>query len=205
MVIDLTDFVVNTASTLEQRAERCIGLLEEWHAGVIRHWAHGAPGWAPEVATAVLSRSRLDRQASLCACLRLWLGMPAEQNDGRLILAWANLGALVEGTLKFFLSVYAQDYGKTPNTRKGKPLDPDELSFEALRLFFRDRVWNRADNFWDAWLLYVQWRRNAIHAYRQAEIGVHAEFLGAIVGYRQLASDLSDRIPWWSSEDVPSI
>jgi hypothetical protein len=182
--------------SLRDHAEDCVGSLEELHEEILRHWAEGAPGWAPSIATAVLSRSRLDRQASLCKCLRFWLDAPTEISDGHLILAWANLGSLVEGTLKFFLSVYAADYGKNPKYRRARPLDPDELSFEALRVFFRDRVWNPPQEPWDAWLLCVQSRRNAIHAYRHTEIGTHPEFLAAVVGYHQLAHDLSDQIPW---------
>jgi hypothetical protein len=195
-VITFEEFLSERSGTLRQRAERTVGLLEDWHAEIIRHWTHGAPGWAPSVATEVLSRSRLDRQASLCACLRLWLDVRPDQSDGRLILAWVNLGTLVEGTLKFFLSVFAHDYGKTPKLRKKKALDPDELSFEELRVFFRARVWSAGQEFWDAWLSSVQRRRNAVHAYRHTEIGTHDEYLCAIAGYWKLARELNDQIPW---------
>jgi hypothetical protein len=170
--------------------------------GSSSNWADGAPGWAPEIATTVLSRSRLDRQASLCASLRIWLDPPPKQRaDGTLILGWANLGALVEGTLKFFLSVFAHDYSQTPKqAAKRKAIDPDELSFEALRVFFRDRVWNAPQEPWDIWLQCVQRRRNVIHAYRDAEIGTHDDFLSATVGYWQLAKELDGRIPWWSGD-----
>jgi hypothetical protein len=188
-------------ASLRDHAEDCVGSLEALHVEIIQHWADGAPGWAPPVATAILTRSRLDRQASLCECLRLWLDLPAEHGDGHLILAWANLGSLVEGTLKFFLSVFAQDYERNPKHRKGKPLDPDELEFEVLRTFFRENVWLASQHFWDPWLQCVQWRRNAIHAYRHREIGTHAEFLAAVVGYHQLAHDLSDQLPWWSGAE----
>jgi hypothetical protein len=39
--------------------------------------------------------------------------VPNEQADGRMILAWTNLGTLVEGTMKFFLSVFASDYSRS--------------------------------------------------------------------------------------------
>ena len=133
----------------------------------------------------------------------MWLDPPAEQNtDGRLILAWANLGSLVEGTLKVFLSVYAHNYGKNPKRdRRGQDVDPDTLRFEDLRLFFRDNVWLQSQTAWDGWLQCVQRRRNAIHAYRHTEIGTHDEFLCAVVGYRLLADELSEQIPSWSGHE----
>jgi hypothetical protein len=199
-VPDLSEFFpLDETLSLREQAESSIRFLEAWHAAVLRAWADGAPGWAPSIATTVLSRSRLDRQASLCACLRLWLDVPASHGDGHLILAWANLGSLVEGTLKFFLSVYAASYHENPRCdRRGRPVDPDALSFEDVRQFFRARVWLGSQCTWDTWLQCVQWRRNAIHAYRHTEIGTHDEFLSAIVGYRRLARELDERIPWWS-------
>ena len=48
-------------------------------------------------------------QASLATSLSRWVGATS---DGDLILAWANLGTLVEGQLKLFLCVYYEDYMK---------------------------------------------------------------------------------------------
>jgi hypothetical protein len=45
--------------------------------------------------------------------LRLWLRDPPEHlSDGQLILASANLGSLIGGTLKLLLSVYLVDFLK---------------------------------------------------------------------------------------------
>jgi hypothetical protein len=49
-----------------------------------------------------IERSRLDWQVSLSSSLRNWVRDPLTAlSDGDLILAWTNLGALIEGTLKF--------------------------------------------------------------------------------------------------------
>jgi hypothetical protein len=179
-----------------ERAERAVRSLERWHGRLVRDWADGAPGWAPEVASAVLSRSRLDRQASLCACLSMFLDEPStERADGFLILAWTNLGSLVEGTLKFFLSVYAFDYAANPTVARGGPLEPDALGFEQLRQYFVRNVWIESNSTWDAWLLELQSRRNAIHAYRDRELGNHGEFLAALIGYAELAAVLDSSVP----------
>ena len=95
-----------------------------------RFWK-AAHGWAPIEAAGLLSKARLDWQVSLSSSLRNWLrDPPAALSDGDLILAWTNLGALIEGTLKLFLSVYYNDFqadvenlkaaGALMNDRKAK-------------------------------------------------------------------------------------
>ena len=76
-------------------------------------WA-SAHGWAPEDAANLLSKSRLDWQVSLSETLHLW----------ELILAWANLGALLEGTLKLFFSIYYSDFQTDIEAlKRGGPID----------------------------------------------------------------------------------
>lgn len=172
--------------------------LQLLNAKVVGHWKDGAEGWAPEVASLILKRSRLDRHASLCACLEMWVAAPQEPGaEGKLILAWVHLGALVEGTLKLFVSVYAHDYGKAPTLRKGMPVDPDALSFEQLRQLFMSKIWLHDDRTWDVWLAQIQFRRNAIHAYQDRDLGTHAEFLSAIVKYAEFAERLDSRLPYY--------
>jgi len=51
-------------------------------------------GWAPYTATELMSKSRLDNQVALSFTLKIWLEQEEKQGEnGRLILAWANLGA----------------------------------------------------------------------------------------------------------------
>ena len=64
---------------------------------ITNFWS-GAHGWAPKEAAALLARSRLDLQVSLSETLFLWLD-PSD-HPGRIRLAWTNIGALVEGSLK---------------------------------------------------------------------------------------------------------
>ncbi len=72
------------------------------HEGVANDWKN-LTGWAPANAAALLDASRLDWLASLAHTLRLWTTTKPnqEEHDGQLILAWANLGSLLEGTMKF--------------------------------------------------------------------------------------------------------
>ena len=65
--------------------------------------------------------------------------------DGELILAWTNLGALVECWLRFFYCVYYEDYMKNPKLgKKGKPLEPDDkaMSFDYLIQYSKGILWD---------------------------------------------------------------
>jgi len=160
-------------------------------------------GWAPIAAADLLSKSRLDWQVSLTRCLAGWTtATPSEESDGRLILAWANLGALVEGTLKWFLSIFYEDYSTDVKAirNRGSLQDPDVLTLEALRNFFRLRVWideERTD--WDNWIQHVQQRRNAIHSYASRPIGDWDEFQLNVRIYLLFVKELKWRAP--SPED----
>ena len=157
---------------LPERARLTVDDLEVWNAKVIDFWARGAAGWAPKEATEILSRSRLDRQSSLVSCLGKWLDPPSEPEEGSLILAWANLGSVVEGVLKFFLSVFAQNYAENPVTTKGGHVRHlDELTLDELRTFFKARIWLESEKHWDGWINTVQQKRNAIHAYKHRDCG----------------------------------
>lgn len=161
-----------------------------------------AKGWAPDEAADLLSRSRLDRQVSLSESLLRWTtGEPL--SDGDLILAWTNLGALLEGTLKLFLGVYYRDYiSDVEKTRFHKVFDresethrpPDGLMLESLSQYFR-----RTDLLDDAGLTLVgtiQTKRNAIHAFKERDIGTTEEFLAAVSAYQLLLEDLNGRLPY---------
>jgi hypothetical protein len=170
-----------------------------------RFWS-SSHGWAPISAANLLSKSRLDWQVSLTKCLACWtMVSPPEESDGRLILAWANLGALVEGTLKWFLSIFYEDYSRDVQAirRSGILQEPDALNLEPLRIFYRDRVWceeERTD--WDNWIQHVQQRRNAIHSYRSRPIGSWDEFQMAVRIYLLFVKELNERAPYPDDSEV---
>ncbi len=158
-----------------------------------------AAGLAPIEAAHLLSRSRLDWQVELSQMLTRWTSPPERSVEhAYLILAWANLGALVEGTLKWFLSVYYEDYHDDIDAlkdKRGETVSPDGQTLEALRQFFRKRIWSEHDS-WDAWVLKIQQRRNAIHAFKDRELGDHAEFLGDLQTYLRLVTELDRSVPY---------
>jgi len=163
-----------------------------------------AHGWAPIEAAELLNKSMLEWQSSLADNLSKWIG---PLSDGELILAWANIGALVEGQLKLFLSVYYKDYiDNDQETIKGKggtTLDPDGVMLEQLRVFFRKNIWYPEED-WDAWILLVQQRRNAIHAFKAKTIGTSDEVHGALKKLLVFVRRINAQLPYPDDMYVPT-
>lgn len=160
-------------------------------------WSNSS-GWAPESAADLMNKSRLDRQISLSKCLTIWISCKnIEREDGALILAWTNLGSLIEGTLKLFLAVYYTDYQKDIEAfknKKGNLNDPDILSLERLRIFFnKKKLWSKR---WGIFVLKVQRYRNAIHAFKDRNIGDFEEFEECIRQYLLLIQEINSLLPY---------
>lgn len=112
--------------------------IEVIQTGLSEFWKD-AEGWAPSNVAALLDKSRLDWLPSLATALNHW-SKDGDLSPGELILAWANLGSLLEGTLKLFLAVYLVDYENDAEllkalniiyrkgSKKGDPKSPDELT-----------------------------------------------------------------------------
>ncbi|MFD2209129.1 hypothetical protein ACFSMW_05315 [Virgibacillus halophilus] len=157
-------------------------------------------GWAPIEAANLLSKSRLDWQVSLSYSLKRWDISPQHgARDGDLILAWVNLGALVEGTLKLFLSVYFNDYSEDEDSIKNNKglVEPDSIKFDRLRQFFNKKIWESIETEeFDAWVLKIQQRRNIIHAFKNKDIGDFSEFVSDTNKYLAFLMYHLDRLPY---------
>lgn len=156
-------------------------------------------GWAPLEAAELLSESRLDWQVSLSHSLHLWKLPSSGSDDAAMqILGYANLGALVEGALKLFLSVFYKDYladVEAIRGRSGTIKAPDRVTLEPLRQFFVKRIWFSWDD-WDPWIQRIQQRRNAIHAFRDRDIGSHSELIEDIRTYLKFLRRINDQLPY---------
>ncbi|PEZ01342.1 hypothetical protein CN326_21565 [Bacillus sp. AFS018417] len=158
-----------------------------------------AQGWAPIDAANLLSKSRLDWLVSLSYSLYKWENDPEQEAKyGDLILAWSNLGAIVEGSMKFFLSVFYENYKIDSNaiTQWGQQVDPDGAMFNGLKNFFEKSVWSdveRQDK--NDWLTMIQGKRNAIHAYRDRQIDNFDFFRKQVKNYLSFLIDLLERVP----------
>jgi len=165
----------------------------------IRDFWSNAHGWAPKDAADLLAKSRLDWQVSLSYCLRIWLEpSKKEDTEGRLIIAWTNIVSLIEGTMKFFLSVHQSDYSQTPVTRgkKQKSCDIEVLGFEELKQFFMKNIWTDSQKKWDSWLTKIQQRRNAIHAYKNRDIGTFDDFFEDLKIYMDFIIEIEGQVPY---------
>lgn len=199
-----TGYAVSCVKPIEEMSYgEVVAGIESLSRGLARFWSE-SEGWAPVEAAGLLSKARLDWQVSLSGTLRLWdRDEHTTLTDGELILAWANLGSLLEGSLKLLLSVYYKDYAadlealKKSNAydhKKGKPHSPDALTLEPLRLFMKERDLLSADG--HKLLELVQQRRNAIHAFKNRPIGNEGEFQGAVRGYLVLLRSVNKRLPY---------
>ena len=62
-----------------------------------------------------IDEAMLDWMRELTKTLRLWTDRGAKMTSGEMILARANLGAIVESWLKFFYCAYNEYYQKNRN------------------------------------------------------------------------------------------
>lgn len=152
--------------------EEVCARIEKLTRGMMSFWKD-AHGWAPVDTAGLLSKSMLDEQASLAGSLAQWV---QASSSGDLILAWVNLGVLVEGLLKLLLSVHL-DYYKSQvsvmvaaNGKKLYDASPDKLMLAKLQKFCETQIWDSTDP-WADYVERIRSRRNAIHAFQYKDIG----------------------------------
>ncbi len=202
MEIDISDF------TDEEVINRIVKLNE----GLAIFWSNSG-GWAPIEAAQLWTKSRLDWQASLSRQLRLFLDPKIKIESGALILAWSALGSLTEGTMKLFLSVWYKDYKvelfkddiKAIKDKNGNLIDPDSLMLDKLRTFFSKRIYKNdirerwkqeGSTDWIDWILFIQNKRNAIHAFKDRDIGDFDIFFKNVRLYLEFLRNLTDDLPY---------
>lgn len=152
-------------------------------------------GWSPPSAASKLSAARLDWLEELTECLQIWHEKSLSLTNGELLLAWANLGALVEGWLKLFYCIYYEDYIREPIERRGEAIEPNDLSFENLKQFSRERLWDK-NSAWDKWVESIQMKRNAIHAFNTRDIGIPFDFLENLEQFNHFIDKVNSRVPY---------
>lgn len=197
---------------LKYTDEEVIDRIIKLNEGLANFWSNSG-GWAPIEAAQLLTKSRLDWQASLSRQLKLFLNKKNQIESGALILAWSALGSLTEGTMKLFLSVWYNDYKvetlrddiKIIKDKNGELIDPDSLVLEKLRTFFSKRIYKedlrklwkeQGETDWIEWILFIQNKRNAIHAFKDRDIGDFEIFFQNTRLYLQFLRNLTDDFPY---------
>ena len=186
--------------SLNETVKRIISL----NKNISKFWSNSY-GWAPIEAAELLSKSRLDWQVSLSYTLNNWIeNISKDEVAGNLILAWTNLGSLIEGTIKLALSVYYNDYLNSEDKiyKKDKVQEPDTFKLETLRQFCLGKLWERETK-WDSWILHIQQRRNAVHAFKNREIGTFEEFYKDLSMYLEFLRYINKRLPYPDDIYIP--
>lgn len=180
------------SDTLSFDAETLCRKISNLTRTLMAFWEGG--GWAPGVAAEMLDKSMLQWQSSLAASLVHWT---KSTSDGDLILAWTNLGALVEGLLMLFLCVFYNDYERDIDgiIRRHKRIDPDESHLGELRQFFVRRIWS-PQNSWNPYVEMIQQRRNAVHAFKKREIGTFEEWTDALRLHLSFLREIANGLPY---------
>ena len=136
-------------------------------------------GIAPDNAAKKLDIAMLDWQRELTKTLKIWIDKGLDMTVGELILARANLGAVVESWLRFFYCVFYDDYINQPmKNKKGQILEPEnDMRFEDLKKFSTGILWDDEKSQDYLWVDSIQKKRNAIHSFTYKDIGTPWDFL----------------------------
>ena len=136
-------------------------------------------GIAPDNAAKKLDIAMLDWQSELTKTLKIWIDKGLNMTVGELILARANLGAVVESWLRFFYCVFYDDYINQPmKNKKGQILEPEkDMRFEDLKKFSTGILWDDEKSKDYLWVDSIQKKRNAIHSFTYKDIGTPLDFL----------------------------
>ena len=126
-----------------------------------------------------LDIAMLDWQSELTKTLKIWIDKGLDMTVGELILARANLGAVVESWLRFFYCVFYDDYINQPmKNKKGQILEPEkDMRFEDLKKFSTGILWDDEKSKDYLWVDSIQKKRNAIHSFTYKDIGSPLDFL----------------------------
>ena len=136
-------------------------------------------GIAPDNAAKKLDIAMLNWQSELTKTLKIWIDKGLDMTVGELILARANLGAVVESWLRFFYCVFYDDYINQPmKNKKGQILEPEkDMRFEDLKKFSTGILWDDEKSKDYLWVDSIQKKRNAIHSFTYKDIGTPLDFL----------------------------
>ena len=107
--------------------------MREASKQVLELYGEHARDWAPREVAEITENAQLGWMANLTDALEIWRAkIHEEMSDGERILAYVNLGMLLECWLTLYLCVWLRDYKK--QAKDGRM--PYELTFNEMETFF---------------------------------------------------------------------
>ncbi|MCW2366600.1 hypothetical protein M2341_002047 [Sphingobium sp. B7D2B] len=176
-------------------AQRIAMIADDWAGFWIK-----VDGWAPAEAAAALAEANLRRVASLAHSTQQWI-RDEPLSDGDLVLAWTNLGAVLEGALRLFLTVFLADYLKDKKMLESRAFNK---KYQVLTLPSNLTFDNMLDAYEKSELLpnnqlalcrRLQHNRNAIHAFKLRDVETDEAFQVALRELAALMRSLDGRMP----------
>lgn len=179
--------------------------IKEVTNSVLVIWAAEAVRKAPAEVQSILGQAKLDWLISLTEELNEIYNQSKREtmSEGKLIIANTVLGSLVEGWLRFFYSVYLQDYeeqdtkiNKQYNLKEKKVnlIAPNELSYERLKQFTL-QIWQ--DETINNFIENAQHKRNIIHSFNEPkhELGNQKDFEKNMITFSRLIKSIENSMP----------
>ncbi|MFV2040945.1 MAG: hypothetical protein ACC644_03040, partial [Candidatus Hydrothermarchaeales archaeon] len=94
---------------------------------------------------------------------------------------------------------------KVLEDRNGNLIEPDTLALEKLKQLFNKRI-RIEDSVWDQetsdFIEKIQQRRNAIHAYKNRDIGSFDDFYESVRNYLKFLRNINGRLPYPQEPDI---
>lgn len=153
-------------------------------------------GIAPTEAAIKLDHAMLNWMSELTNTLGIWIDKGLTMTEGELILARANLGAVVESWLKFFYCVHYDAYSKEPIKDKNNIIiEPEDAYFDKLKKYSTGKLWDDEESEDFKWVSSVQKKRNAIHSFEYRDIGTAWDFLSDIDSLYDFVENILSHLP----------
>ena len=153
-------------------------------------------GIAPNSSAKKLYKAMLEWQTELTNTLEIWIDKGLTMTVGELILARANLGAVVEFWLKLFYCIHYEDYRKNPiKTKENKMIEPEKIKFEKLNELSTGILWESFASEEFFWVDTVRYKRNALHSFEYKNIGTAQDFLDDIDYLYEFVDNILSRLP----------
>lgn len=157
-------------------------------------------GWAPSIAADLMKQELMDRQLEMARALKNWpKRLLEEDSQGELVLAWTNLGSVIEGALKVYMCVFYSDWLNDADVpiKKGKRKTPDGskigATFNEIIYFVDDKNLFKEDEI--EFIKFVQRQRNLIHPLKMGIVKGRKQFEEAVIHTAALHHDIDLRLP----------